>query len=66
MIIQYLLIINNQIMIGVLQLHKWENAMTIDKSSWGFRRNANIEDYHNAYDLLVILAQTISCGGTYL
>ena len=30
--------------IGVLQPHKWENAMTIDKVSWGFRRNINIED----------------------
>ena len=22
---------------GVLQQHKWENAMTIDRQSWGFR-----------------------------
>lgn len=30
---------------GVLQKHKWENAMTIDKVSWGYRQEAKIEDF---------------------
>ena len=24
---------------------KWENAMTLDKSSWGYRRNGKVEQY---------------------
>jgi len=51
---------------GVLQPHKWENAMTIDKRSWGYRRNANIADYMTTHELLVTMAQTISCGGNLL
>ncbi|XP_054165346.1 alpha-L-fucosidase-like, partial [Oppia nitens] len=51
---------------GVLQKHKWENAMTIDKHSWGYRRNAKSEDYLSTHELLTTLAQTISCGGNLL
>ncbi|CAG2171462.1 unnamed protein product [Oppiella nova] len=51
---------------GVLQKHKWENAMTIDKHSWGYRRNAKSTDYLSTHDLLLTLAQTISCGGNIL
>ncbi|XP_064595553.1 alpha-L-fucosidase-like [Liolophura sinensis] len=51
---------------GVLQKHKWENAMTLDKYSWGFRRNAHLADYLTMDDLTDILAETISCGGNLL
>ncbi|XP_044747812.1 alpha-L-fucosidase [Coccinella septempunctata] len=51
---------------GTLQKHKWENAMTLDKKSWGFRRNAPLEDYLTIRELLKILAETISCGGNLL
>ncbi|KAF5278313.1 hypothetical protein FQR65_LT03582 [Abscondita terminalis] len=51
---------------GVLQQHKWENAMTIDKQSWGYRRQMKSEDVLTIHDLLVILAQTVSCGGNLL
>lgn len=51
---------------GVLQTHKWENAMTLDRKSWGFRRNANLSDYLTINELLTTLAQTISCGGNIL
>ncbi|CAG9862030.1 unnamed protein product [Phyllotreta striolata] len=51
---------------GTLQPHKWENAMTIDKASWGFRRNANIADYCSAIELLTQLVSTVSCGGNLL
>jgi alpha-L-fucosidase len=27
---------------GVLQDHKWENAMTLDKRSWGYRRDMKL------------------------
>ncbi|KAF5278960.1 hypothetical protein FQA39_LY05638 [Lamprigera yunnana] len=51
---------------GVLQKHKWENAMTLDKKSWGFRRNANIEDFYTTKELIGVLVQTVSCGGNLL
>ncbi|KAI4469381.1 alpha-l-fucosidase [Holotrichia oblita] len=49
---------------GVLQPHKWENAMTIDTRSWGYRANANVEEFLSTYKLIVTLVETVSCGGT--
>ncbi|XP_014230544.1 alpha-L-fucosidase [Trichogramma pretiosum] len=51
---------------GTLQKHKWENAMTIDKQSWGFRRNAKLEDYFTLKDLVKELVITVSTGGNLL
>nr|XP_002124240.2 alpha-L-fucosidase-like [Ciona intestinalis] len=51
---------------GVLQHHKWENCMTIDRHSWGYRRNANIQDYLTIHDIISTFASTISCGGNML
>ncbi|KAK3889033.1 hypothetical protein Pcinc_006909 [Petrolisthes cinctipes] len=51
---------------GVLQDHKWENAMTLDRLSWGYRREATLSDYLSIHDLLTTLAQTVSCGGNLL
>ncbi|XP_047736414.1 alpha-L-fucosidase [Hyalella azteca] len=51
---------------GVAQPHKWENCMTLDKRSWGYRRNAPATDYLTIHDLITILAETISCGGNLL
>ena len=44
---------------GVLQKHKWENAMTIDRQSWGYRREAVLEDYLSIEELLQQLAITV-------
>ncbi|XP_046402393.1 alpha-L-fucosidase-like [Ischnura elegans] len=51
---------------GTLQQHKWENAMTLDRSSWGYRRTASLSDYLTIGELLKTLASTISCGGNLL
>lgn len=51
---------------GVLQPRKWENSMTIDKISYGYRRNAKLEDYLTADELLQTFVTTISCGGNML
>ncbi|XP_014681614.1 PREDICTED: alpha-L-fucosidase-like [Priapulus caudatus] len=51
---------------GSLQNHKWENCMTIDKHSWGYRRDAKLEDYMTIEELIENLASTVSCGGNLL
>ncbi|XP_031826221.1 alpha-L-fucosidase [Nomia melanderi] len=51
---------------GVLQPHKWENCMTIDKKSWGFRRNARLSEYLTLQELVKELVVTVSCGGNLL
>lgn len=44
---------------GKLQNHKWENAMTLDKVSWGFRRNMKMSDILTMDELLATIASTI-------
>ncbi|XP_050462733.1 alpha-L-fucosidase isoform X2 [Cataglyphis hispanica] len=51
---------------GVLLPHKWENCMTIDKKSWGFRRNAILSEYFTLAELVKELIVTVSCGGNLL
>ncbi|CAG2165902.1 unnamed protein product [Oppiella nova] len=51
---------------GVLQPFKWENAMSLDRSSWGFRRDAQLDDYITTKELITQLVQTVSCGGNLL
>jgi len=51
---------------GVLQTHKWENAMTVDRKSWGHRRNMVLSDVMSMEELIENLASTVSCGGNLL
>ncbi|XP_070193480.1 alpha-L-fucosidase-like isoform X2 [Littorina saxatilis] len=51
---------------GKKQNRKFENAMTIDKYSWGFRRNARLEDFLSMDELIHTFIITVSCGGNML
>lgn len=51
---------------GKLVHHKWENCMTIDKYSWGYRRNARLTDFVTMEELLNELIITVSLGGNFL
>ena len=57
---------HDRYMPGTLQAHKWENAMTIDKHSWGYRRDAALHDFKTTEEIIATLAQTVSCGGNLL
>jgi len=45
--------------VGVLQKHKWENCMTVDKMSWGYRRNARLDELRTTHEIISIFASTI-------
>ncbi|XP_003739537.1 alpha-L-fucosidase [Galendromus occidentalis] len=51
---------------GTLQEHKWENCMSLDRSSWGYRRTMTLDDVLTIEELLKTLAETISCHGNIL
>ncbi len=42
-----------------LQKHKWENAFTLDKASWGLRREAQVGDYLSIHQLIQTIAETV-------
>ncbi|XP_041977580.1 alpha-L-fucosidase isoform X2 [Aricia agestis] len=51
---------------GKLQNHKWENAFTVDRQSWGYRRNLQLQDVMTTSELLKEVVSTVSCGGNAL
>ena len=51
---------------GKLQNHKWENCMTIDRKSWGYRRNTHLAEFLSIHEIISTLASTVSCGGNML
>jgi alpha-L-fucosidase len=51
---------------GKLIPHKWENAMTLDRHSWGFRRNADLSSYLSFAELMQQVVSTIAYGGNIL
>lgn len=51
---------------GVLQKHKFENAMTIDKKSWGHRDDAKLGDFFSSEELIKEIVSTIAINGNIL
>merc|ERR1712080_717147 len=51
---------------GTLQKHKWENCFTLDRGSWGYRREAKVSDYLSIEELLSTVINTVSNGGNAL
>lgn len=46
--------------------HKWEMCSSIDKVSWGYRRNMVLSDVATECEIISELVQTVSLGGNYL
>lgn len=51
---------------GKLLEKKWENCMTLDKHSWGNRRDMKASEVNTAYEIIEQLARTIACNGNLL
>ncbi|XP_055350488.1 alpha-L-fucosidase-like [Paramacrobiotus metropolitanus] len=51
---------------GTLQPRKWENCMTLDFRSWGYRRDLTAWDVIPIETLIATLTATVSCGGNLL
>lgn len=51
---------------GKLQTHKFENAMTIDKQSWGHRNEAKLDDFLTSAELVRELVSTVAINGNLL
>uniref|UniRef100_H0X0G7 Alpha-L-fucosidase n=1 Tax=Otolemur garnettii TaxID=30611 RepID=H0X0G7_OTOGA len=49
-----------------LPSHKWEMCTSIDKLSWGYRRNMVISEVVKESQIIKELIQTVSLGGNYL
>merc|ERR1719187_2215585 len=51
---------------GTLQKHKWENAFTIDKASWGYVRTSTAADYLSPQEIVATVANVVANGGNVL
>jgi alpha-L-fucosidase len=51
---------------GKLVEHKWENALTIDQSSWGYNRRAVYDNYLNVTSLVHTLVEVVAFNGNLL
>jgi alpha-L-fucosidase len=51
---------------GAIQNHKWENALTVDSTSWGWNRNATYSDYLSTEYFVHQLIETVAFNGNML
>ncbi|XP_059139666.1 alpha-L-fucosidase-like isoform X3 [Physella acuta] len=50
----------------VKQAHKYEDATTMDKAAWTFRRNLKLSDVHTMEEVVTLIAEVVSTGGNLL
>ncbi|KAM5248616.1 tissue alpha-L-fucosidase [Ctenodactylus gundi] len=46
--------------------HKWEMCTSVDKWSWGYRRDMDTATIMSEFEIISELVQTVSLGGNYL
>ncbi|XP_065897280.1 alpha-L-fucosidase-like [Dysidea avara] len=51
---------------GVLEQYKWEDATTLQKSSWGYDRSVGLDGYATTEEIINQLVIVVSCGGNLL
>ncbi|XP_037120698.1 tissue alpha-L-fucosidase-like [Syngnathus acus] len=51
---------------GQLPSHKWEKCTSVDKLSWGYRRNMKMSDLMDLPTIIEDLVHTVALGGNYL
>nr|ACI01844.1 putative alpha-L-fucosidase-like protein [Ceratitis capitata]ACI01845.1 putative alpha-L-fucosidase-like protein [Ceratitis capitata] len=51
---------------GVLQAHKWENAFTLDRTTWGPRFDVSFADLMTSKEVIKEIITTVSCNGSGL
>ena len=51
---------------GVLQLKKFENALSMDKTSWGYDPAATLERILSLKEILCQLVMTVACNGNFM
>ncbi|XP_050742230.1 putative alpha-L-fucosidase isoform X2 [Drosophila biarmipes] len=51
---------------GILQAHKWENAFTLDRTSWGQRFDVSLADFMTSKEVVKEIVTTVSCNGNVL
>ncbi len=42
------------------------DAMTVDSTTWGFKRNSDLSDYLSPLDIISTLIETVAFGGNLL
>uniref|UniRef100_A0A674M976 Alpha-L-fucosidase n=1 Tax=Takifugu rubripes TaxID=31033 RepID=A0A674M976_TAKRU len=51
---------------GQLPKHKWEKCQSVDKQSWGYRRNMKTSELMDLPTIIKDLVETVALGGNYL
>ncbi|XP_078423142.1 tissue alpha-L-fucosidase-like isoform X2 [Cetorhinus maximus] len=51
---------------STLPNHKWEKCTTVDKTSWGYRRNMHLSEVMDLPSIITNLLDTVSYGGNLL
>ncbi|KAL5962270.1 Tissue alpha-L-fucosidase [Taenia solium] len=46
--------------------HKWESCITLDRYSWGYRRESRLADYLSTNELIETLISVVAYGGNLL